>query len=222
MAMANRSSSKWTFHLRRIYHQQPVIVTAAHCVARQLNGNYMVRLGDYDRRVGEGEQSIKVSKIIVHKGYGRMNNDIALLQLSKPAIFGKNVQPVCLPQPGDAPAVGTKCYITGWGKMKHPGRSVPVLQQLALTIQSKAACAKKNKYVPITDQMLCAANTDVSQNQSGCHGDSGGPFVCQNDNGSWTLHGAVSWGSPRCNAKEAYSVFARIAEFRTWIEQNIQ
>ena len=106
--------------------------------------------------------------------------------------------------------------------MTHPGYSVRFLQQLALTIQDNVSCARKNTYTKITDQMLCAANTDVSANQSGCHGDSGGPFVCQNSDGSWTLHGAVSWGSPRCNIKEAYSVFARVGQFRNWIDQKIR
>ena len=101
--------------------------------------------------------------------------------------------------------------------MHHPGRSVAVLQQLGLKVQSKQACTNKNG-AHITDQMLCAANTDVSANQSGCHGDSGGPFVCQNSNGSWTLHGAVSWGSPRCDIKDAFTVFARVGYFREWIE----
>ena len=70
-------------------------------------------LGDHNRNVDEGEQFIQVSKIITHQSYGNSNNDIALLRLAQPAIFGKNVQPVCLPNQGDAPKVGSKCYITG-------------------------------------------------------------------------------------------------------------
>jgi len=201
------------------------VVTAAHCVHRRSARDFKVKLGDHNRNVNEGEQYIQVSKIVVHKSYQntRLNNDIALLQLATPAKFGRNVQPVCLPNQGEAPKVGSKCYITGWGKIRHPGGSHYLLQQLALTIQSKQTCSAKNgRVAPITDQMLCAANTDVTQNQSGCHGDSGGPFVCQNSNGSWTLHGAVSWGSPRCNIKEAFTVFARVGQFRNWIEQNMQ
>uniref|UniRef100_A0A7M5X943 Uncharacterized protein n=1 Tax=Clytia hemisphaerica TaxID=252671 RepID=A0A7M5X943_9CNID len=199
------------------------VVTAAHCVHRRNAREFKVKLGDHDRRRNEGEQFIQVSKIITHQGYGRLNNDIALLQLATPAKFGRNVQPVCLPNQGDAPQVGSKCYITGWGKIRHPGYSHTILQQLALTIQDKSTCSRMNgKYAPITDAMLCAANTDVSANQSGCHGDSGGPFVCQNSNGSWTLHGAVSWGSPRCDIKDAFTVFARVGQFRNWIEQNMK
>ena len=73
----------------------------------------------------------------------------------------------------------------------------------------------------ITDQMVCAGHGGTTR-VSGCHGDSGGPFVCQTGaNGSWELHGAVSWGSGRCDAKVGYTVFARVAQFRSWIDQEM-
>ena len=65
--------------------------------------------------------------------------------------------------------------------------------------------------------MLCAGveNTILS----GCHGDSGGPYVCLNADGkTYTLHGAVSWGSGRCDAKQLFTVFARVTRFRAWIK----
>ena len=67
--------------------------------------------------------------------------------------------------------------------------------------------------------MLCAGvdNTILS----GCHGDSGGPYVCLNaGKRTYTLHGAVSWGSSRCDSKQLYSVFARVTQFRAWIKQH--
>ena len=72
----------------------------------------------------------------------------------------------------------------------------------------------------ITDNMLCAGVS--GSNLSGCHGDSGGPYVCQTSGGNWVLQGAVSWGSPRCSAAERYTVFARIAKFRNWIDQKMK
>ena len=72
----------------------------------------------------------------------------------------------------------------------------------------------------ITPQMICAGVKGT--NLSGCHGDSGGPYVCQASNGKWFLQGAVSWGSPRCSAAERYTVFARVAKFRNWINQYVR
>eukprot|EP00795_Rhopilema_esculentum_P010340 gene10340-biopygen12935 len=73
----------------------------------------------------------------------------------------------------------------------------------------------------ITDKMVCAGHGGTTR-VSGCHGDSGAPFVCQTGaNASWVLHSAVSWGSGRCDATVGYSVFARVAKFRSWIDQQI-
>ena len=73
----------------------------------------LINIGDHDRRVNEGEQTIQVTKIITHERYGNLNNDIALLKLSQPVMFNDKIQPICLPEQGEAPAVGSKCYITG-------------------------------------------------------------------------------------------------------------
>ena len=73
--------------------------------------------------------------------------------------------------------------------------------------------------ISLTPQMLCAGvdNTILS----GCHGDSGGPYVCLNADGkTYTLHGAVSWGSSRCDAKQLFTVFARVTQYRAWIKQH--
>ena len=70
----------------------------------------------------------------------------------------------------------------------------------------------------ITGEMICAGVE--GEPLSGCHGDSGGPYVCQSSSGNWFLQGAVSWGSPRCAASERYTVFARVAQFRNWIRQH--
>jgi len=198
------------------------IVTAAHCVQRTPASIVTVVLGDLNRASTSGhEQKIQVSKIIYHPRYGRLNYDIALLKLSKPAALNNHVKTVCLPRQGEEVPVGSKCFISGWGKTKHPGGSVSKLQHASLTIMSKSDCSKTNsKTVPITDQMVCAKNKSPAR-QSGCHGDSGGPFVCQQKSGSWTLHGAVSWGSRYCDIRDAATVFARISNLRQWIDSTM-
>ena len=100
------------------------IITAAHCVSDvHANQHLKIRLGTHKRNsVGSlNTQEIGVKGIYVHpeyKSHARYNNDIALLELEKPVMFGKHVQPICLPAQGEKPAIGTKCYITGMNFIK--------------------------------------------------------------------------------------------------------
>ena len=78
-----------------------------------------------------------------------------------------------------------------------------ILQHAELQIVDTKVCREKLKEAPgkpgngITDNMFCVG--DPTLKSSGCHGDSGGPFVCHSINGEWVLRGIVSWGSPRFN-----------------------
>ena len=57
-------------------------------------------------------------QLITHPQYINVTegNDIALLQLDRPAIFNNFVSPICLPN-GEQPAVGEICYATGYGRI---------------------------------------------------------------------------------------------------------
>ena len=83
-------------------------------------------------------------------------------------------------------------------------------------ITNDGFCNTGGSSLTITDEMLCAGV--VGTVRSGCHGDSGGPLSCQNNQGRYVLQGVVSWGSPKCDTRERYSVFARVAKFRKWID----
>ena len=78
-------------------------------------------------------------------------------------------------------------------------------------------CLLVPKHFQVTDEMVCSGDGGNTR-KSGCHGDSGGPFVCLL-NARWELHGAVSHGSPRCSSTKSYSVFARVAHFKQWIDK---
>ncbi|KAJ7394106.1 Chymotrypsin-like elastase member 3B [Desmophyllum pertusum] len=204
------------------------VVTAAHCTFVNSGKNYTIRLGDHNRNLNEGtEQSIPAIRVIRHPNYNTppISNDIALIQLSRPATLNSRVGTVCLPSHDEVVPTSARCFITGWGKIQHPGPAHPILQQANMSPVTNNECARKLAASPggsslqITPQMICAGINGT--NLSGCHGDSGGPYVCQNSSGNWVLQGAVSWGSPICSAAERYSVFSRVAKFINWINQYV-
>jgi len=206
------------------------VVTAAHCMYEKepLIEDFKVVTGEDDFVMKNGtETSIGLEKIIVHKGYNpaTLNNDIALLKLDRPAPFGTYVGTACLPDQDDDVPVGTECTITGWGKIERFGSMHHKLQQAELPIVDNLKCQNLNTNttgIQITDKMMCAGY-GPEKITSGCHGDSGGPLVCRKPGSNqWYLQGAVSWGSSRCDTRDAYTVFARISKLRNWIDENVQ
>merc|ERR1719318_1012129 len=202
------------------------VLSAAHCVfgLEEYTSSFTIRTGEYNRAILEGtEQEYDVEKIITHPDYDprKLNNDIALLKLKSPVMFDKYRAPVCLPSL--PPKVGDNCTITGWGKMKYTEHMVNILQQGKLQVVDQKTCHKlnmKNIRIPVTKAMVCGGSGGSSI-LSGCHGDSGGPYVCQ-DGGRWILQGAVSHGSPRCNSTETYTVFSKVFYFRPWIDTTMR
>ena len=54
---------------------------------------------------------------------------------------------------------------------------------------------------------------------SNCQSDSGGPLMCQNLFGTWSLEGVVSFGHSMCQPGY-YSAYARVSRYRNWIRQH--
>ena len=79
------------------------------------------------------------------------------------------------------------------------------------------AAGNINLFQKVDDMTMVCAGYGGNSVISGCHGDSGGPFVCQ-ESGRWVFRGAVSWGDHWCRAGSTFSVFARISTFVTWIQ----
>lgn len=49
-------------------------------------------------------------------------------------------------------------------------------------------------------------------------GDSGGPLNCQNPDGSWDVHGVVSFGSGQgCNVFQKPTVFTQVSSYINWM-----
>ncbi|XP_065649075.1 trypsin isoform X2 [Hydra vulgaris] len=199
------------------------ILTAAHCIhGKEFNPSQIkIRTGEHNIKVHEGsEEDIPALKIIKHRGYNpqTLDNDIALIKLTKQCKVNSYVSTACLPT-AEA-AAGSSCFISGWGKISHPGSMTSTLQHAKMNVVDRQTCEKLNKKtipITITKGMLCAGDGGATR-ISGCHGDSGGPFVC-NNGGKWFVHGAVSHGSGDCRSDKTYTVFANVGYFRSWIDK---
>ena len=103
--------------------------------------------------------------------------------------------------------------ITGWGRTAT-GSPSDVLQVATIPVQNNFVCNILNGYITHVHDgaMLCAGGQGQA---GGCHGDSGGPFVCL-EGGSYILRGIVSWGQPHCRTDHV-SVFTRVSSYMNWI-----
>ncbi|XP_058269350.1 coagulation factor X isoform X2 [Hemibagrus wyckioides] len=191
------------------------VITAAHCLQETPDH---VTLGDYDKfRPDEGEQKIKVEKVVAHPHYHdyTFDSDIALLYLAKPVVFSSVVSPACLPNVQLAKRLerpGENGLVSGWGATSYLGRASRFLMKVSLPVVDQKDCMDSTDQV-ITDNMFCAGYLHAEKDA--CSGDSGGPFVV-NYRGTWFLTGVVSWGE-QCAADGKYGVYTRISNFLHWI-----
>ncbi|XP_056130469.1 chymotrypsin-like elastase family member 2A [Lampris incognitus] len=196
------------------------VMTAAHCISSY--NTYKVYLGKHnlydDNEVGA--MAFNPAQIIVHENWDsyRIRNDIALIKLSTPVMFTDEIMAACLPDFGDIMANGAPCYVTGWGRLWTGGPLADTLQQALLPVVSYPFCSRPDWWGSlVTDKMVCAGGDGLL---ASCNGDSGGPLNCQNPDGSWDVHGVVSFGSSMgCNYPKKPSVFTRVSAYVSWINQ---
>lgn len=198
------------------------VLSAAHCVRQP--GKYFVRLGEFDRRnLEDTEQQIYVTKIITHPQYKAetTDNDIALLHLSQPAVYGKYVLPICLPSyelaETNLTLEGTETIVTGWGNQDQTLRNrSSVLSYIQVPIVPLQNCSEVMRN-HVTDNMLCAGR--LGDNQDACSGDSGGPMITHFGD-TWFLIGLVSWGEG-CGRLDNFGVYTRVNNYLQWIHQQL-
>lgn len=194
------------------------VVTATHCVEDETDSKVFVRMGAHRRdKVYGTEQDFEVVKLVMHPEYHNPKsyaNDIALLQLDRPAILNRYVNLACLPERVAEPADGDKCWTTGWGKLHETGFMSNRLMQVSVPVTSQERC--KKAYPGLIDESMMCAGRDKGGIDT-CQGDSGGPLVCETG-GRYYLQGVVSWGEG-CGDKNKFGVYARVKYQLDWIKR---
>uniref|UniRef100_A0A8C4W161 pancreatic elastase II n=1 Tax=Gopherus evgoodei TaxID=1825980 RepID=A0A8C4W161_9SAUR len=195
------------------------VLTAAHCISS--SRTYQVLLGKYNlKATEEGSVAVSPQKIIVHERWDSSRladgNDIALIKLSQSVALSNQIQPACLPPANSLLASGVVCYVTGWGRLQTNGALPNILQQGPLVVVDYATCSLPAWWgSTVKTTMVCAGGDGVI---SSCNGDSGGPLNCRSADGTWEVHGVVSFGSSLgCNYYRKPSVFTRVSAFNSWI-----
>ena len=152
--------------------------------------------------------------------------DVALIELDVPATRKTNeerlathpVKPIPL-APEDFDPTGCKCVVSGWGRLKSHGMTIPdTLQETEVEVVSADGCWKmlgpKYPWDRKTESMICAGGRD----KDACQGDSGGPLVCtsKEDANVRFLTGIVSWGVG-CATEGIPGVYTNVRKYEQWI-----
>ncbi|NP_001037317.1 vitellin-degrading protease [Bombyx mandarina] len=191
-----------------------IVVTAAHCVMSFAPEDYRIRVGSsFHQRDG---MLYDVGDLAWHPdfNFASMDNDIAILWLPKPVMFGDTVEAIEMVETNSEIPDGDITIVTGWGHMEEGGGNPSVLQRVIVPKINEAACAEA--YSPIyaiTPRMLCAGTPEGGKDA--CQGDSGGPLVHKKK-----LAGIVSWGLG-CARPEYPGVYTKVSALREWVDENI-
>ncbi|GAB6032950.1 Mannan-binding lectin serine protease 1 [Chamberlinius hualienensis] len=193
------------------------VVTASHCVARLSPSEIYTSLGDHDLdSTNDGRNSIsKVRRILIHPGYKSTpveTDDIALLELTQPALLSGTIRPICLPPP-DLDIKGQTPTVIGWGKLSEGGQSTSILRETTLPILPNVECQRAYGFSVVNNNMICAGQLDGSKDA--CQGDSGGPMMVIRQS-RWYMIGLVSYGFG-CARPEFPGVYTRIDKYLDWI-----
>jgi len=201
------------------------LISAAHCYLRSTTRFWLARLGANRRGntlLSPYERLHAVSHIVMHPDYKEVGyvHDIALLRLRDQVEMSDFVRPVCLPPPGSEIRDGALCTVVGWGQLFESGRIFPdTLQEVQLPLISSPECKKRTVFLPlyrITENMFCAGYERGGRDA--CLGDSGGPLMCQEPSGEWTLTGVTSNGYG-CARAGRPGVYTKVASYSDWIEE---
>lgn len=200
------------------------VVTAAHCTMGIDYSQVVVVTGAWDLKQGGNEY--EVDKVIPAE-YDDITlvHDIALLKLKKSSIptrEGATAVPISLETRKEV-GVGTKCMISGWGRMEEGGRALPhILRAADVEVKSDSQCNETYNSISyyVHRSNVCAGG----ETRDACQGDSGGPLVCCEEGSmepeDCRLSGVTSWGIG-CARKGLPGVYTEVAHYTDWIKEVI-
>ncbi|XP_075254646.1 uncharacterized protein LOC142346046 isoform X1 [Convolutriloba macropyga] len=219
------------------------LLTAGHCFeGHQYSPGIFYAATGSDTIPTDGKFSGKryaIKSIFVHPGYTEssfeMYNDIALVQIdnSSPLMSSeaerekgllyfeagqtkRRAMTVCLPKEEAPKSDGHFGTLVGFGVTNaHSVTPSTQLREVALQFTN---CSKYN--YPYKEGLeICAGGEKANI----CGGDSGGPLLCDNPDGSFSICGVVSRSlSGTSSCTDSPGAFANVHHFKQWIKDTIE
>ncbi|CAG0904933.1 unnamed protein product [Darwinula stevensoni] len=208
------------------------VLTSAHCFEgdRRLD---VIRLGEHD--LNSDTESVPVvdispaqDGIIIHPDFKSPARyaDIALIRLSKPVNFTKEILPACLHNSKQRLDLSPETVLTfaGWGTVGYGQEMSPTLQEVKVPLVDLQSCNAASFQMTgavvkipdgIKDSMLCAGE----KGKDSCQGDSGGALLYEDPNSRrFKVVGISSFGYG-CGVDGFPGIYTKIAPFQTWINR---
>lgn len=167
-----------------------------------------------------------ILRLFVHPDYNPDNEqdfdgDIALIELRDPVTLGRDVLPVCLPDPRNTSFYGRGRvgYASGFGVEKQ--HLADRLKYAMIPVGNQASCQEwlrgrkiQGKDAVFTANMFCAGSP--REGTDTCQGDSGGAYVVLDpETGRWVATGIVSWG---LDCGKGYGFYTKVVNYLDWIK----
>ncbi|KAJ8673038.1 hypothetical protein QAD02_004299 [Eretmocerus hayati] len=202
------------------------VVTAAHCIPRELQHDIRILTTGWSVEVGSNVighgNTHGISGAWVHPGYlpetfgpRMMTNDIGMITLRTPVILSPRVNTIRLPSPNARVPVGEYAITAGFGMPRQATPMSPVSKKSNLIITSLQECTAFYQRLHgkrIDRTQICAR---LGPGHGTCYGDSGGPLVHNN-----VLIGIVSAGDGMCGNGNP-DIFTRVSSFVTSLHQQM-
>lgn len=212
------------------------VLTAAHCTY-WINGDealpydIMSIMGEHDStKTNKWEQASRAKRVCRSKRYnssGTVNDDWALLELEEPVKITHYVRPACLPfEPVIRTGKTAQCYTLGFGMFRDATNNDELIYPWYMReMRIEQVTCKAYSLNDRDRSRECYAKAKRHQGTS-CYGDSGGPALCMDKRGRWTLVGVTSYADDepglKCsgNGPKAWkTVFARVRTLLKDIKQ---
>ncbi|XP_060524461.1 phenoloxidase-activating factor 2-like isoform X2 [Cylas formicarius] len=233
----------WQAYLRNVTHifsgsgallDSFHVLTAAHKIAsiEDQPEDLTVYFGVWNPSNLKDTQSSIVADIRIHPSFNSKTllNDIAILRLRQPIVFGihNTINTICLPE-YETDFIGSLCSVAGWGQSSFNSLDAPTSPQKQVTVKVADAKTCRDSFAKPN---LLGTNVDVYLDQVGeiCAGgeamrdactDGGSPLVCPGSDGKLNAAGLVIWGK-NCGQPGVYGVYVNLPYYSNWIQTTIE